>query len=100
MCTVDKRSGVTMTDDVILPCPFCGEIPIINERGVGKWADDATTYVECKHYACGVNPRVYAYHPFRYEKNGKMVDFMTPEAAQREATDQAIKCWNKRSPIS
>jgi hypothetical protein len=86
-------------DDVILPCPFCGQPPIVDERGVGKWADDATTYIQCTHHSCGVNPKVYAYHPFRYEKSGKMVEFMTHEAAQSEATDIALKRWNKRSPV-
>ena len=45
--------------EIILPCPFCGELPKIEEE---EWVGDSLVkgvYVECVNDNCFCEPRTY-----------------------------------------
>jgi len=70
-CEHNKEPGGVSPSELsdLLPCPFCGEIPVVNKRKNGTWE------VRCTNENCGVI-------------------VMTDEKISKKL---AIKTWNYRA---
>jgi hypothetical protein len=86
----------------LLPCPFCGVVPKLEERGVQSWGrgnlhDYAVTYIRCDHCSLDSMSAGDSYWRGNPIGGGEMKTWRTHEEATKLATEKAVRIWNTRA---
>ena len=81
------QNKIEMNKKVILPCPFCGEIPVLERQYL-----PASLCLSCKNDNCYVNPAIEITVFCKQNSDGFT---FAPQFEQHE--NEIIEKWNKRN---
>lgn len=88
---IEEETVVDLTEEELKPCPFCGEIPYLMNRGVftsrggQEWGDNWVVRCSCGMGLCDdFKSRVYR------DNKGKII-------IESDGRAEAIKAWNRRA---